>query len=68
MSGGTRRGLDSLLAWPWAYLNRLLQYLHGRVLGFCCLPSAISSALPEMVAVSTDRIDCMSVEVEQARG
>lgn len=51
---GLRRGLDSLLALPWAYLNRLLQYLHGRVLGFCCLPSAMSSALPEMVAVSTD--------------
>lgn len=43
------------LAWlGLAYLNRLLQYLQGRVLGFCCLPSAISPALPEMVAVSTD--------------
>lgn len=37
-SGGRRKVL-------FAHLKRLLQYLHGRVLGFCCRVSPFSSAV-----------------------
>jgi len=37
-----------------ADLNRLLQYLHGRVLGFCCRVSPFSSAVPDGGGASID--------------
>ena len=37
-----------------ADLNRLLQYLHGRVLGFCCRLSAASSAVIDGAGASID--------------
>ncbi len=39
-----------------AHLNRLLQYLHCSVFGFCCRPSPFSSAVPEAAGPS---MDCM---------
>lgn len=38
----------------YADLNRLLQYLHGRVFGFCCRCSPFSSAVLGGGAVSMD--------------
>jgi hypothetical protein len=41
-----------------ADLNRLLQYLHGRVLGFCCRCSPFSSAVLDGAGAS---IDCRGI-------
>lgn len=42
-----------------SYLNRLLQYLQGKVLGFCCRPSTFSSVGPVSPGPSRDWIDCI---------
>lgn len=42
-----------------AYLNRLLQYLHGSVLGFNGRPSALCSVIPKFEGASMDCIASM---------
>lgn len=48
---------------PPSYLKRLLQYLHGRVLGFCCRPSPFSSAIPVKAGASMVCTDCIAREM-----
>lgn len=51
-----------------ADLNRLLQYLHGRVFGFCCRCSPFSSAVLGGGAVSIDWRGSMGEKAFQVAG
>lgn len=50
------------------YLKRLLQYLHGRVFGFCCRISPWSSGGLGPPASSMDCIGIMMTKILHAEG